>query len=77
MPVRDLGAQDPSLENSPIVTQLAQEDPAPEIDETQPSSCRFNGESFPHGSRIKSGATVLSCEHGVWVDAGLEEVDYP
>lgn len=70
MAIPEVGSQDPTLPNSPILGALAGEEPAPEMDETLPLACQFNGDRYTHGSYVRSGDTFLRCEHGVWTDIG-------
>lgn len=74
MAIREVGAQDPNLGNSPIVGPVEDYDEAelgePEIDDTIPQACLFNDERFAHGSYVRSGDTILHCENGVWTDVG-------
>jgi len=74
MAIRDVGAQDPNLQNSPIAWPVEDQDEAaaeePEVDDTEPNPCYFNGERFAHGSYVRSGDTILHCELGVWTDIG-------
>lgn len=72
---KDLGAPDPELKNSPIAYEndeeteiLRQEIPGEPI-------CYFNNQSFPNGTYIKSGNTVLKCVFGIWVEAGPTDPD--
>lgn len=69
--MKEVGAADPTLRNSPIVDLLAQEEP-PVLDDAVPEACYFNGEAYAHGSFVVSGGSVLRCENGVWAMTGRE-----
>jgi hypothetical protein len=77
MPTRKVGAPDPTLRTSPIMTPVAQEEPAPEVDETHEAVCYFNDEPFAHGSYVQTGDQILRCEHGVWAAVASESFELP
>ena len=61
-----VGAPDPELETSPIVS---------DEDEVEPNviggACRFNGVAYRIGEYVLSGSELLRCEApGVWVREG-------
>jgi hypothetical protein len=72
--MRDLGAQDPNLHNSPIAQPVLDMDDEsidePAVDDSVPGVCLFNEERFEHGSYVRSGDTILRCENGIWTDIG-------
>ncbi len=64
----DVGAPIPELQNSPIISDIDDEREMidPEIPEER--MCYFNGESYAHGTYVKSGALLLHCDRGAWVE---------
>lgn len=68
-----VGPVDPERRNSPI-----QSDPEQSFellreqvgDET--AACLFNDVSYEDGEVVASGATLLRCESGIWVELGEE-----
>lgn len=66
----DVGAQDPELENSPIVDYDVEELEYTDY-EMERTVCHFNGAPYPLGSYVCSGGELLRCEEGsVWVRKG-------
>lgn len=65
----DVGAPIPEMKNSPIISDIDadREMTEPEIPEER--MCYFNGEGYSHGTYVKTGAVVLQCDRGVWVEA--------
>ena len=65
----DVGAPKPEQQNSPIINDIDDEREMidPEIPEER--LCYFNGESYAHGTYVKSGILVLLCDRGAWVEA--------
>lgn len=63
-----VGAPLPELENSPIISDIDEEQELidPEIPEER--MCYYSGESYPHGTYIKTGVVVLKCDRGAWVE---------
>lgn len=74
---RDLGAPDPELKNSPIAEE--NDDETDVIRQEIPGEplCYFNDQSFPHGTYIKSGTSLLKCVYGIWTPAGSSDPDNP
>lgn len=75
--IPDVGAPDPSENNSPIAWEssvetqfLRQESPGEPV-------CYFNNTPFEHGAIVKSGASLLRCDRGIWVEAGPADPDNP
>ncbi len=75
--IRDVGAQDPTENNSPIAWEdsdetqfLRQESPGGPV-------CYFNNEAFAHGAVVKSGTSMLRCDRGIWIEAGPADSDNP
>lgn len=56
---------------------VAQEEPAPEMDDSGFAVCYFNDEPFEHGSYVHSGDQVLRCERGIWMVIGTEMPEFP
>ena len=75
--VEQVGDQDPEKRNSPV----ADENDEMEYDLHENvrglSSCFFNDNSYPDGSFVRSGVTLLRCDRGVWVVAGSSDPDNP
>jgi hypothetical protein len=67
--IRDVGAQDPELKNSPVAWELDEDTDALREEFPGAPVCYFNDEIFDNGSIVKSGAVVLRCDYGVWVPA--------
>jgi hypothetical protein len=66
-----LGAPDPERDTSTILDESEYDERAASPDqELEAPACYFNGEAFPHGEYVQSGAEVLRCERGVWVRKG-------
>ncbi|HUO67461.1 MAG TPA: DUF1496 domain-containing protein [Gammaproteobacteria bacterium] len=70
MKIRELGAPNPELKNSPIAWE-GDED-IETLRSTLPSEpvCFFNDSEYAHGTIVQSGSVRLRCERGVWVPAG-------
>jgi hypothetical protein len=73
----DVGSQDPDRRNSPIADEtdedaevLRQEIPAEPV-------CHFNDTAYADGTIVKSGATLLRCDKGLWVPAGPSDPTNP
>ena len=37
--------------------------------------CWFNGTGYEHGSYVVSGAQVLKCSYGIWVETGSDPTE--
>lgn len=72
-----VGDQDPELHNSPIADD--NDDVDYDLHEKVPghSSCQFNDISYPHGTFVSSGSTLLRCDRGVWIVSGSSDPDNP
>ena len=68
--IPDLGAQDPELKNSPVVTDLDEETDVRREAVPETAVCYFNSAPYAHSTTVKSGTSLLRCEHGLWVPAG-------
>lgn len=75
--VVDVGAPDPELNVSPIAEES--EDDTETLRQQVPGEpvCYFNGKSFDTGAYIKSGASILKCDYGIWIPAGPADPDNP
>ena len=74
--LRQVGAPDPELTNSPIVDDTEFDEQAgPRDAEIEQGQCWFNGAAFALGTYVQSGSEVLQCVgRGVWARKGeLEE----
>ena len=74
---RNVGAIDPKLKTSPVLEETAEESYELSQDVPDPSTCFFNGEAFSTGEFVRSGAAVLECQNGVWVEVGPADPDNP
>lgn len=63
----DLGAQDPELKNSPIAWETDEDTEALRESIAGDALCYYNGSVFADGELVRSGATVLRCDRGIWV----------
>lgn len=72
---RNVGAPDPELSTSPI----ADENDTEGLRENIPGEavCYFNSNSFPTGTYVKSGTSLLLCDYGIWMVAGAADQDNP
>ncbi len=65
----DLGSPVPELKNSPIFSNIDDEQAMIEAQIPEERMCYFNGEIYQHGTFIKSNSIILQCDRGVWVEA--------
>lgn len=72
-----VGAMDPELRNSPVAEELDEDSDVVRQQVPGEKLCYFNGASYQHGSYVASGAQVLRCERGVWVESGPADPDNP
>ena len=72
-----VGDQDPQMQNSPIADEYDDLEYDPHEDVRGLPSCFFNDKSYPDGAFVRSGATLLRCDRGVWVAAGNSDPDNP
>lgn len=68
--LREVGAMDPELTNSPIVEELDEDADALIQQAPEEPVCYYNGQSFRNDELVISGTTMLRCYRGVWVEAG-------
>jgi len=71
-PIKELGAPDPELKNSPISAE-SDEDFDVLRQEVDEGVCYFNGKEIADGAYIQSGGTYLRCDKGIWVPSGPDE----
>jgi len=67
-PLPQVGAPDPELKNPPIIDESEFDEQAASRDlEIEQGVCYFNGEEYPIGAYVQSGAELLQCTGGgVW-----------
>jgi hypothetical protein len=67
-PLPQVGAPDPELRNSPIIDESSYDEQAASRDlELEQGACYFNGDPYPIGAYVQSGAELLQCTgRGVW-----------
>jgi hypothetical protein len=75
--IPDVGDQDPTSRNSPVVCETDSEEQSLRQDLPDEAACYFNDVDYPDGSFVKSGAVVLRCDSGIWVEAGPSDSDNP
>jgi hypothetical protein len=68
--IPQVGAQDPTLKNSPIAEEEDEETDVLLQEVPGATVCHFNGTEYPNGAFVRSGATLLKCRYGVWMDEG-------
>jgi len=74
---QDVGAPDPELNTSPIAEEGDEESEALRQELPGEPVCFFNNQSFPTGTYVKSGTSILKCVYGIWVQAGPADPDNP
>jgi hypothetical protein len=75
--IPQVGAQDPELENSPIVGEEDEDMDVVRQQVPDEPVCYFNGVSYRNGEFVASGSQVLKCSEGVWVDSGSTDTRNP
>ncbi len=75
--VPDVGAQDPTERNSPVAWEGSEETQFLRQEVTGEPVCYFNEQPFEHGAVVKSGTSILRCDHGIWIEAGPADSDNP
>jgi hypothetical protein len=75
--IKQVGAPDPELKNSPIIEELDEELETLEMERVEMPACYFNGEAYRDGTYIYSGDKLLRCERGNWVRTGSRDQDNP
>ena len=71
---KNLGDQDAEKRNSPVLNENDVQDFV-FYDRHRGASCFFNDRSYPEGSLVRSGTTLMRCDHGLWVIAGNGDSD--
>ncbi|MDH5611117.1 MAG: DUF1496 domain-containing protein [Gammaproteobacteria bacterium] len=74
---QDVGAPDPELNTSPIADENSSESEVLRQEMPGEPVCYFNNRSFPTGTYIKSGTSLLKCVYGIWEQAGSADPDNP
>lgn len=74
---RDVGAVDPQLKTSPIAEEMSEEWSILRQEVPETAVCYFNGEPFPSGTFVRSGAVLLECREGLWVESGPSDPRNP
>jgi hypothetical protein len=67
---RDVGAVDPKLKTSPIAEEMSEEWEVLRQEVPETAVCYFNSEAFQSGAFVRSGAVILECREGLWVESG-------
>ncbi len=75
--VSQVGAPDPELKNSPIAQEGDEEFEVLKHEEPGEPLCFFNGKSYPHGTYVCSGDSLLRCDYGIWIRVGSCDTDNP
>ncbi len=68
--VRQVGAPDPELKNSPIADEESDEFEVLKQEVPGDPYCYFNNISYPNGSYLCSGESLLRCDYGIWIRQG-------
>lgn len=72
-----VGAPDPELRTSPIMTEMDWESETLKQEQPGEPICHFNGVSYSNGAYVRSGSTLLRCNYGIWVEAGSSDPTNP
>lgn len=70
-----VGAQDPELRNSPIAEEEDEDTDVVRQQVPGEPVCYFNGTEYQNGTYVVSGAQVLKCTFGVWVETGADPTE--
>ena len=68
--IADVGAQDPELQNSPIMSEGDDDFDIIAQDEEILAGCYFNNVSYELDDYVCSGSDLLRCKNGLWVNEG-------
>ena len=68
--VKQVGAPDPELKNSPVVMEVDDEREYMKQEVPGEPVCYFNSESFDNGSFVCSSNVLLRCDYGIWIQSG-------
>lgn len=72
-----VGAPDPELRTSSIMAELDWESETLKQEQPGEPVCYFNDVSYPNGTYVRSGSTLLRCNYGIWVEAGSSDSSNP
>jgi len=72
-----LGAPDPERKTSPVAWEADEDTEALREAVPEEAVCFFNDRPFDHGTVVKSGSTLLRCDHGIWLPAGPTDESKP
>ncbi len=75
--ILDVGAQDPTLKNSPIADEFDEEFEFMKLEVPGGAVCYFNGQVFDHGAIVRSGTAMLKCDRGLWWAVGPGDPENP
>ena len=64
----NVGAMNPKLKTSPMLEKKAEESYDRGRQVSGDAACLFNGELFATGEFVRSGAVILECRRGLWVE---------
>lgn len=76
-PIKQVGAPDPKLRNSPVIEELAEDFEVLEQEVPETPLCYFNDIGYRHGEYVCSGHELLRCVRGSWVQSGSCDPDNP
>jgi hypothetical protein len=65
--IKDIGAQDPELKNSPVAWEGEEDTETLRASVPGEPVCFFNDRPYADGTIVKSGSTLLRCDLGLWV----------
>ena len=75
--IRNVGALDPELNTSPIAEEMAEESFTLNLEAPESGVCYYNNAVFRTGDLVRSGAAVLQCRNGIWVEIGPSDPRNP
>jgi hypothetical protein len=67
--IKDLGAPDPELKNSPVAWEGEEDTETLRASVPAEPECFFNSRAYANGTVVRSGSTLLRCDLGIWVPA--------
>ncbi len=73
----DVGAQDPELKNSPVISEQDEDYEAIKPEPYEQSGCFFNNTAYAHNSYVLSGTVMLVCSNGIWLNVGNSDLENP
>lgn len=77
IPAVQVGAPDPELRNSPIYEETDEDFEVAAQTFPEESVCYFNDTAYQHDQYVCSGAELLRCSRGVWLQEGSCDPDNP